>query len=81
MTGRYAVRIDEDGECVRFVYPPAVESPVGYLATEVLLEFGGRNVIDPNERHQIAPDIAATTDGFEFPGATLTVLSLARTFR
>ena len=78
--GLYAVRIDEDGECVRFVYPSAVEGPVGYLATEVLLEFGGRNVIDPNERHEIAPDVAAMIDGLEFPGATVTVLSPARTF-
>ena len=27
-----------------------------------MLEFGGRNVIDPNERYEIAPDIAALTD-------------------
>ncbi len=80
LTDHCAVHIDEDGECVRFAYPSAIERPVGYLATEVLLEFGGRNVIDPNERHEIAPDIATMIDGLEFPGATVTVLSPARTF-
>ena len=79
-TDRPAVRIDEGGERVRFAYPSAVENPLGYLTTEVLLEFGGRNVVDPNERHEIAPDIAAMTDGIDYPVATVTVLSPARTF-
>ena len=79
-SGRHAVRIGDDGERVRFTYPSAVENPVGYLASEVLLEFGGRNVIDPNEQHQIVPDIAAMTSGLEFSTATVTVLSPARTF-
>ena len=79
-SGRHTVRLGDDGERVWFAYPSAVENPVGYLATEVLLEFGGRNVIDPNEQHQIVPDIAAMTSGLEFPTATVTVLSPARTF-
>ena len=78
--GRHAVRVDGDGERVHVAYPSAVENPVGYLASEVLLEFGGRNVIDPNERHEIVPDLAALTDGLDWPAATVTVLSLARTF-
>ena len=77
---QHAVRIDDDGECVWFAYPSAVESPVGYLKSQVLLEFGGRNVIVPNELHEIVPDIAALTDGLEFPAAAVTVLSPARTF-
>ncbi len=79
-SGRHAVRIDGDGERVHVAYPSAVENPVGYLASEVLLEFGGRNVIDPNERHEIVPDLAALTDGLDWPAATVTVLSPARTF-
>ena len=43
-------------------------------------EFGGRNVIDPNERHAIVPDIAALTPDLDYPAATVTVLSPARTF-
>ena len=79
-TGRHAVRMGDDGERVWFAYPSAVENPVGYLASEVLLEFGGRNIIDPNEQHEIVPDIAALTSSLELPAATVTVLSPARTF-
>ncbi len=78
--GRYDIHIGKDGETVRFAYPSAVDAPDSYVASEVLLEFGGRNVIDPNERHAIAPDIAALTDGLDYPAATVTVLSPARTF-
>ena len=78
--GRYDIHVGEDGETVRFAYPSAVNAPDSYVASEVLLEFGGRNVIDPNERHAIAPDIAALTEGLEYPKATVTVLSPARTF-
>ena len=79
-TGQHTVRVDDDGERVRFAYPSAVENPVGYLRSEVLLEFGGRNTIDPNERHKIVPDIAGSTDGLAYPAADVTVLSPARTF-
>ena len=50
------------------------------VASEVLLEFGGRNVIDPNERHEIVPDIAALIPDLDWPAATVTVLSPKRTF-
>lgn len=78
--GRYDIHIGDDGETVRFTYPSAVDAPDSYVASEILLEFGGRNVIDPNERHAIVPDIAALTDGLDYPAATVTVLSPARTF-
>ncbi len=78
--GRYDIHVGKDGETVRFAYPSAVEAPDSYVASEVLLEFGGRNVTDPNERHAIVPDIAALTDGLDYPAATITVLSPARTF-
>ena len=78
--GRYDIHVGEDGETIRFAYPSAVEKRDSYVASEVLLEFGGRNVIDPNERHAIVPDIAALTDGLDYPAATVTVLSPARTF-
>ena len=78
--GRHGVRISDDGERVWFAYPSTVENTVGYLTSEVFLEFGGRNVIDPNELHEIAPDIAAHTNDLDYPKATVTVLSPARTF-
>ena len=79
-SGRHGVQISDDGESVWFAYPSTVENTVGYLKSEVLLEFGGRNVIDPNERHEVAPDIAALTNDLEYPAPTVTVLSPARTF-
>ena len=78
--GRHPIHIGDDGETIRFTYPSAVEEPHDYLSSEVLLEFGGRNVIDPNRQHDIVPDIAALTPDLDFPAATVTVLSPERTF-
>ena len=77
---RHDIGVGDDGETVRFSYPSAVEAPDGYVRSEVLLEFDGRNVIDPNERHTIVPDIAALTPELAYPAAIVTVLSPARTF-
>ena len=79
VAGRNAVRIGNDGETLRFAYPSAVEAQ-DYVRSDILLEFGGRNVIDPNEQCEIAPDIEALTDGLNYPRATVTVLSAERTF-
>ena len=79
-SGQHRVRINDNGESVWFAYPSSVENTVGYLASEVLLEFGGRNVIDPNERHVITPEIAALTNDLNYPKAMVTVLSPVRTF-
>ena len=78
--GPHDIRIGDDGETIRFAYPSAVEDPHGYVRSEVLLEFGGRNVIDPHEQHEIVPDIAALTRDLDYPAAAVTVLSPARTF-
>ncbi len=80
ISGRHSVRISDDGERVWFAYPSTVENTTDYLASEVFLEFGGRNVIDPNELHEIAPDIAAQTNDLDYPKAMVTVLSPVRTF-
>jgi hypothetical protein len=74
------IRIDETGEKIWFGYPSVVENQDEYLKSEVLIELGGRNVIDPNEHHEICPYVASLTDGLEFPQATVTVLSPSRTF-
>lgn len=78
--GLHGIRIGEDGETIRFAYPSAVEEVDGYVRSEVLLELGGRNVIDPNERHTVVPDMAALVPEFCYPVADVTVLSPARTF-
>ena len=76
----YEVRIGDDGETIRFVYPSAVEDSIDYLKSEILLEFGGRNVIDPHEQHKIVPYLASLVPGPDYPNATVTVLSPVRTF-
>ena len=75
----------DDGETVEIAYPSTLGAstvaPIPpYLDSRVLLEFGGRNVIDPHERHEIAPDIARDVPTLHYPTATVTVLSPARTF-
>ena len=48
------------------IRPPS-RKPGGYVRSEVLLEFGGRNVIDPHEQHTIVPDIAALASKLDYP--------------
>jgi hypothetical protein len=76
----HSIRIDDSGEKIWVGYPSAVEDQDDYLKSEVLIELGGRNVIDPNEQHIIRPYVAPLTDGLDFPEATITVLSPSRTF-
>ena len=78
--GRHEIHIGDDGETIRFVYPTALEDRHDYVRREVLLEFGGRNVIDPNERHMVVPDMATLAPELDYPAASVTVLSAARTF-
>lgn len=78
--GRCEIRVGDDGETIRFVYPSAVENRYSYIRSEVLLEFGGRNVINPNEQHVIVPDLAPMIPDLDYPAAAVTVLSPARTF-
>ena len=74
------VKISEDGEKIWFSYPSMVENTDEYLKNQVLLEFGGRNVIDPNEIHTIQPYISEYLPQLQFPTGNITVLSPSRTF-
>ena len=77
---QHTVEIDDKGKCVLFNYPSAVENQVDYVKNQVLLEFGGRNAIVPNESRKIVPYIAKVTNDLEYPLAAVTVLSAERTF-
>ncbi len=79
-SGSHALELSEDGEQLRLSYPRALTERGEYLRDSVLLEFGGRNIIEPNEVHIVSPDIALGLDGLVFPEATVSVLSPARTF-
>jgi len=50
------------------------------LAANVLIEFGGRNITEPNEQHIVRPDVAEVLTELEFPEASVTVLAMARSF-
>ena len=72
----HTIEIDEVGEKIWISYPSVIEETDEYLKTQVLIELGGRNVIDPNEVQRITP----VADATECPGSDVTVLSLMRTF-
>lgn len=51
----HAIEVDESGEKIWVSFPSVTEEVDDYLKSEILIELGGRNVIDPNERHRISP--------------------------
>lgn len=50
--------MSDDGESIHVHYPTVSAGAKGYLRDHVLVEFGGRNIIDPNAVHSSQPDIA-----------------------
>jgi hypothetical protein len=70
-----ALNISADGEKLFIPYPSRFGKD-----ESVLLEFGGRNVILPNEERHLRPYIAAELPNLHFPEATVRVLSPSRTF-
>lgn len=78
--GAGRIELSEDGEQLRVHYPSALDAAGGYVSDSVLLEFGGRNITEPNETHEIRPDIAEYLSELEMPVATVSVLSPERTF-
>jgi hypothetical protein len=69
------LKISKDGEKLFIPYPSRFGKD-----ESVLLEFGGRNVVAPNEDRHLRPYIAAELQDLEFPEATVQVLSPSRTF-
>nr|WP_306310584.1 nucleotidyl transferase AbiEii/AbiGii toxin family protein [Xenorhabdus aichiensis] len=76
----HSIRIDESGEKIWVSYPSATEQPDEYLKSEVLIELGGRNVIEPNEFHVVKPYVSEVVTDLEFPVEQVVVLSPERTF-
>lgn len=71
--------VSYDHENVWVDYPSALEERDEYVNDKVKLEFGGRNSIDPNERHKVSPYLSALKT-MTFPTAMVTVLAAERTF-
>lgn len=77
----FSIEVSDDGEQFRVHYPSVLtEQPGRYLAANVLLEFGGRNIAEPNEEHIVRPYVADLVKDLEFPEAKVTVLAMARSF-
>ncbi len=68
-----------DDENVWVDYPNALQDRGEYVNDSVKLEFGGRNSIDPNERHHVAPYLSVL-ETMTFPRPMVTVLAAERTF-
>ncbi len=76
-----AVNVSDNGEELRVFYPSGVANSSGYMREFVLIEFGGRNIVEPHEVHTIEPDIAEAFAGIAFPKAEgVVVLAAERTF-
>jgi len=76
----FRLELSENGEQMRLHYPSVLETSGDYVGNSVLIEFGGRNITEPNAEHNVEPDIAPHVTGLVFPRSTVSVLSPARTF-
>lgn len=79
--GAISIEVDALGEKVAIRYPSAVKDRHGYVTDSVLLEFGARNVTEPNEQAEVRTFLAAAMiKDVEFPIASVDVLDARRTF-
>lgn len=76
----FRLELSENGEQMRLHYPSVLEAPGDYMGNSVLIEFGGRNITEPNAEYNVEPDIAPYVTSLAFPRSTVSVLSPARTF-
>jgi hypothetical protein len=61
-------------------YPASVDTPTGYVAPRVLVEFGGRSSGEPASIHPVECDVAQSLRDLAFPKATPRVMEVERTF-
>jgi len=76
----FRVEVSDDGERLRVHYLTVLEASGDYLGNSVLIEFGGRNITEPNEEHEVRPDIAEHVPALDLPRSKVSVLPSARTF-
>lgn len=75
------IELSPDGEKLYVHYESVLaEAGSGYLSPSVLLEFGGRNITEPNEKHAVRAYLAKITSEVLFPEPVIRVLALERTF-
>ena len=76
----FRLEVSDGGEQLRVHYRSVLGVPGDYVGNSVLIEFGGRNITEPNEEHEVQPDIAEHVAELDFPRSLVSVLSPARTF-
>lgn len=74
----YEVKISSDGESIEIDFDSVCSKRSTYIHPYVLLEFGARNAITPNNIHLIKPYVEVSS--LEFPVASVNVLVAERTF-
>lgn len=74
------LEIVNDGEEIHVRYPHAINESDSYYREAVKIEFGGRNMIEPNATHPVVPYMAEAFDNLAFPSGQVQVLSPMRTF-
>jgi len=67
----FRLELSENGEQMRLHYPSVLETSGDYVGNSVLIEFGGRNITEPNAEHNVEPDIAPHVTGLVFPRSTV----------
>jgi len=72
-TDLFRLEVSDDGEQLHVHYPTVLNEPRDYLGNSVLVEFGGRNIIEPNDEHQVQPDITEHLPDLTFPRSTVSV--------
>ncbi len=73
---------DKKGEKIHFYYPKLLASSEDYLLDKIILEFGIRNVTEPNEKKHITPILSQfmkNNETIEWPTADVDILSPIRT--
>ena len=85
--GRYVIDPENhvvmtDAETIVIDYPSAYPKIGDYVAERVKVEFGARNMVTPQERHEVRPYVAPFILDYSvtLPVATIDVLSAERTF-
>ncbi|MBS0289757.1 MAG: nucleotidyl transferase AbiEii/AbiGii toxin family protein [Proteobacteria bacterium] len=74
------IEVSDDGEKLHVHYPSVCELRMPYIKSYVFIEFGARNVTEPNTVHTVQPDIAPHVKELNLSCAQVNVLNPERTF-
>ena len=79
--GYGSVELTADGEKLYVHYESVLNSKgTEYVPTSVLLEFGGRNITEPNEKHVVTPYLVPISQAVTYPEPEVKVLAMERTY-